>query len=196
MKIPKVKIPKSELIKEFKTFAFKGNMIELAVGVVIGAAFGKVIDALVKSMLMPALSYLPLGERRLQGLEARQARGRRVHRRGHKLHPDRRRHLHRHREVARRLHEEAAPAARQAVPALHLGRPDRRDSLQVLHVRSREGVNPGPITVVLERACIWTPPRVPPRRSPSPSPSGSRRRDPISASRLRGSDTRAPTTTS
>ena len=56
-----MKIPKSELIKEFKAFAFKGNMIDLAVGVVIGAAFGKVIDTLVKSMLMPSLSYLPLG---------------------------------------------------------------------------------------------------------------------------------------
>ena len=80
MKIPKVKIPKSELIKEFKAFAFKGNMIELAVGVVIGAAFGKVIDALVKSMLMPALSYLPLGDEGYKGWKLGQARGRRVHR--------------------------------------------------------------------------------------------------------------------
>jgi large conductance mechanosensitive channel len=43
---------------EFKAFALKGNMIDLAVGVIIGAAFGKVIDSLVKHIFMPALSYV------------------------------------------------------------------------------------------------------------------------------------------
>jgi large conductance mechanosensitive channel len=41
------------LLEEFKTFAFKGNVIDLAVGVVIGTAFGKIIDSLVKNLLMP-----------------------------------------------------------------------------------------------------------------------------------------------
>jgi len=46
------------LLSEFKAFAFKGNMVELAVAVVVGGAFGKVIDSLVKSVLMPLVSYL------------------------------------------------------------------------------------------------------------------------------------------
>ncbi len=46
------------LAEEFKTFAFKGNMIDLAVGVVIGAAFGKIIDSLVKHVIMPLVSLL------------------------------------------------------------------------------------------------------------------------------------------
>lgn len=48
----------TSLWQEFKTFAFKGNMIDLAIGVVIGTAFTGVINALVKSVLMPALSYI------------------------------------------------------------------------------------------------------------------------------------------
>jgi large conductance mechanosensitive channel len=48
--------------EEFRTFAFKGNMIDLAVGIVIGAAFGKIIDALVKSIIMPLISLLLPGE--------------------------------------------------------------------------------------------------------------------------------------
>jgi large conductance mechanosensitive channel len=46
------------LWEEFKTFAFKGNMIDLAVAVVIGTAFGAVISSLVKNVIMPALSYV------------------------------------------------------------------------------------------------------------------------------------------
>jgi len=46
------------LVEEFKSFAFKGNVIDLAVGVVIGAAFGKIIDSLVKHILMPLVSLL------------------------------------------------------------------------------------------------------------------------------------------
>lgn len=44
--------------QEFKTFAFKGNMIDLAVAVVIGAAFSGVINALVKDIIMPSVSYV------------------------------------------------------------------------------------------------------------------------------------------
>lgn len=46
------------LFDEFKGFAFKGNVIDLAVGVIIGAAFGKIIDSLVKNILMPLISVL------------------------------------------------------------------------------------------------------------------------------------------
>ena len=40
------------LLEEFKSFAFKGNVIDLAVGVIIGAAFGKIVDSLVKKVMM------------------------------------------------------------------------------------------------------------------------------------------------
>jgi large conductance mechanosensitive channel len=46
------------LWQEFKAFAFKGNMIDLAVAVVIGAAFSGVINALVKDIIMPSISYV------------------------------------------------------------------------------------------------------------------------------------------
>jgi large conductance mechanosensitive channel len=47
---------------EFKNFAFKGNMIDLAVAVVIGAAFGNVINSIVKGIIMPLISYVDLGK--------------------------------------------------------------------------------------------------------------------------------------
>ncbi|HEY2828315.1 MAG TPA: large conductance mechanosensitive channel protein MscL [Pirellulales bacterium] len=46
------------LLDEFKAFAFKGNMIDLAIGVIIGAAFGKIIDSLVKNIVMPVISLV------------------------------------------------------------------------------------------------------------------------------------------
>jgi len=49
------------LLKEFKEFAVKGNMMDMAIGVIIGASFNKVIDVLVKKVLMPPLSYLTNG---------------------------------------------------------------------------------------------------------------------------------------
>lgn len=50
------------LLNEFKAFAFKGNVIDLAVGVIVGAAFGKIIDSLVKHLIMPLISLLIPGE--------------------------------------------------------------------------------------------------------------------------------------
>ena len=50
------------LFQEFKDFAFKGNVIDLAVGVIIGAAFGKIVDSLVKHILMPLVSVLLPGK--------------------------------------------------------------------------------------------------------------------------------------
>lgn len=52
---------KSSLLKDFKEFAVKGNMIEIAIGVVIGAAFNKVIDVIVKQIILPPLSLLTDG---------------------------------------------------------------------------------------------------------------------------------------
>lgn len=46
------------LWSEFKAFAFKGNMIDLAVAVVIGAAFGAVIKSMVDNIIMPLVSYV------------------------------------------------------------------------------------------------------------------------------------------
>jgi len=46
------------LYDEFKAFAFKGNVIDLAVGVIIGAAFARIIDSLVKNIIMPLVSLV------------------------------------------------------------------------------------------------------------------------------------------
>ncbi len=46
------------MLKEFKEFAMKGNVVDLAVGVIIGAAFGKIVDSLVKDVLMPPIGKL------------------------------------------------------------------------------------------------------------------------------------------
>jgi len=47
-----------KLLKEFQEFAVKGNMMDMAVGIIIGASFNKVIDVLTKQVLMPPLSLL------------------------------------------------------------------------------------------------------------------------------------------
>jgi large conductance mechanosensitive channel len=46
------------LIKEFKEFAVKGNVVDMAVGVIIGAAFGKIVSSLVADVVMPPLGLL------------------------------------------------------------------------------------------------------------------------------------------
>ena len=46
------------MLKEFREFAMRGNVVDLAVGVVIGAAFGKIVDSLVKDVIMPPLGFL------------------------------------------------------------------------------------------------------------------------------------------
>lgn len=52
---------KIKLIQEFKEFAVKGNMIDIAIGVIIGAAFNKVVDVLVKEIFLPPLSFMTNG---------------------------------------------------------------------------------------------------------------------------------------
>ncbi|HEX7829323.1 MAG TPA: large conductance mechanosensitive channel protein MscL [Thermoanaerobaculia bacterium] len=74
------------VVKEFKEFAIKGNVVDLAVGVIIGAAFGKIVDSLVKDLLMPPIAlvtggldftnkFLTLKGPTLPTLEAAQAAG-------------------------------------------------------------------------------------------------------------------------
>lgn len=46
------------LVKEFKEFAVKGNMMDMAVGIIIGAAFGKIVSSLVSDIIMPPLGKL------------------------------------------------------------------------------------------------------------------------------------------
>jgi len=46
------------MLSEFREFALRGNVIDLAVGVIIGGAFGKIITSLVNDMIMPAVSYV------------------------------------------------------------------------------------------------------------------------------------------
>ena len=46
------------MMSEFRDFAMKGNVVDLAVGVIVGAAFGKIVAALVDNVLMPPIGYL------------------------------------------------------------------------------------------------------------------------------------------
>lgn len=73
-------------VQEFKAFAMRGNVVDLAVAVVIGAAFGKIVDSLVKDIVMPVVGsltggvdfkhlYLNLGGETYASLEAAEAAG-------------------------------------------------------------------------------------------------------------------------
>jgi large conductance mechanosensitive channel len=73
-------------ITEFKEFALKGNVVDLAVGVIIGGAFQKIVDSLVKDLVMPVIGqlvggvdfkhlYLNLGDKRYETLEAAEKAG-------------------------------------------------------------------------------------------------------------------------
>jgi large conductance mechanosensitive channel len=71
-------------IKEFKEFATKGNVMDLAVGVIIGGAFGKIVDSVVNDLIMPLVGiffkadfsnlYLPLSRKITKGLPLAEAR--------------------------------------------------------------------------------------------------------------------------
>ena len=48
----------SRMMNEFRAFAVRGNVVDLAVGVIIGGAFGKIVDSLVNDIVMPVISIL------------------------------------------------------------------------------------------------------------------------------------------
>jgi large conductance mechanosensitive channel len=69
------------MLKEFKEFAMRGNVVDLAVGVVIGAAFGSIVTSLVKDVIMPPIGkitggvdfkdmYIPLDHAKLEAYKA------------------------------------------------------------------------------------------------------------------------------
>ncbi len=73
-------------IQEFKEFALKGNVVDLAVGVIIGGAFGKIVESLVKDIVMPLVGrllggvdfkylYVNLGDKLYDNLEAAEKAG-------------------------------------------------------------------------------------------------------------------------
>lgn len=53
-----VKLPKVKLVDEFKAFALRGNVFDMAVGIIIGAAFGKIVSSLVEDIIMPPIGLL------------------------------------------------------------------------------------------------------------------------------------------
>ncbi|HRH82414.1 MAG TPA: large conductance mechanosensitive channel protein MscL [Thiobacillaceae bacterium] len=74
------------MMQEFKEFAMKGNVLDMAVGVVIGGAFGKIVNSLVSDVIMPPIGmlmggvnfsqlYLNLGETAFETLEAAEKAG-------------------------------------------------------------------------------------------------------------------------
>jgi len=63
-----------QLFADFKKFAFKGNVVDLAVGVIIGAAFGKIVTALVADLVMPIIALaMPSGDWKKDGYVLRHA---------------------------------------------------------------------------------------------------------------------------
>lgn len=48
----------SAFLKEFKQFAMRGNVVDMAVGIIIGGAFGKIVSSLVEDIIMPPIGYL------------------------------------------------------------------------------------------------------------------------------------------
>jgi large conductance mechanosensitive channel len=73
------------MLKEFKEFAMRGNVMDLAVGVIIGAAFGKIVDSVVNDLIMPLIGkaignvdfsnlYVPLNDAITPGLTLVEAR--------------------------------------------------------------------------------------------------------------------------
>jgi large conductance mechanosensitive channel len=62
------------MTEDFKKFAFKGNVVDLAVGVIIGAAFGKIVSKLVEDLIMPLVALaMPSGDWRAGAIVLRQA---------------------------------------------------------------------------------------------------------------------------
>ena len=51
----------SKIISEFKAFAVKGNAVDMAVGVIIGGAFGKIVTSIVNDIIMPPIGWLIVG---------------------------------------------------------------------------------------------------------------------------------------
>ena len=47
---------RKSVFREFKEFAVRGNVVDLAVGVIVGAAFGKIVESLVKDVVMPVVN--------------------------------------------------------------------------------------------------------------------------------------------
>ena len=50
------------MMQEFREFALKGNVMDLAVGVIIGGAFGKIVDSLVRDVIMPVVNFIAGGQ--------------------------------------------------------------------------------------------------------------------------------------
>ena len=56
------------ILQEFKTFAMKGNVMDLAVGVIIGGAFGKIVESTVGDLIMPLIAWIMGGKLDFSGL--------------------------------------------------------------------------------------------------------------------------------
>lgn len=56
------------MVKEFKEFAMKGNVMDLAVGVIIGGAFGKIVDSVVGDLIMPVIAWIMGGKLDFSGM--------------------------------------------------------------------------------------------------------------------------------
>ncbi|TAK83492.1 MAG: large-conductance mechanosensitive channel protein MscL [Betaproteobacteria bacterium] len=62
------------LLREFRDFAIKGNVVDLAVGIVIGTAFGKIVSSLVEDIVMPAIGAIGRADFKSLALQAGEAK--------------------------------------------------------------------------------------------------------------------------
>ena len=134
------------MLKEFKAFAMRGNVLDMAVGIIIGGAFGKIISSLVSDVLMPPIGAIvgnidfsklalslraPVGERRAGGDPLRP-----LHERDYRF-PDRRlRHLPAH-PPGEQADDEAGPGRRAddaRLPRVPLGDPDQGAQVRPLRL--------------------------------------------------------------
>ena len=135
------------MIKEFKEFAMKGNVVDMAVGIVIGAAFGKIVSSFVSDVIMPPLGML-LGHLDFSNLMITLARNRwraggrgdslrRVHQHGRRFHDRGVRRVSGH-QASQSLEADRCPAAAvdQGLPLLQGEDSVGGHALRALHFRS------------------------------------------------------------
>ncbi len=129
------------MFKEFKEFAMRGNVLDMAVGIIIGAAFGKIVSSFVADVLMPPIGLL-LGKVDFSNLFVNLLRhvsqhGNRFLDRGFRHFPVD--------QTGQPLHGEEGGSAggpdHQRVPALLVADPDQGHALRALHLGHQVAVN-------------------------------------------------------
>ena len=127
------------MIEEFKKFIMRGNVLDMAVGIIIGAAFGKIVSSFVSDILMPPLGLL-IGKIDFCGSKVSRTAGYRlriVPQRSHRLPHRVVRHLHAHQASQPSYACAACSESSASLPVLQDGDSRRGDTLPALHIEIR-----------------------------------------------------------